>query len=71
MPIKPSNLMALYLTVSGLNNPYLKYIFHGPKDVQAIEAGATALKSHPTDSNLRPLVYKASGLFTTPERLHI
>ena len=37
--------------------------------------GGHGLKSHPTDwlsreSNLRPLVYEASGLSTTPQRLH-
>ena len=49
-------------------------VFNVPPTAKVIWRRGHGLKSHPTDwrsreSNLRPLVYKASGLSTTPQRL--
>ena len=49
-------------------------VFNVPPTTKVIWRRGHGLKSHPTDrrsreSNLRPLVYKASGLSTTPQRL--
>ena len=49
-------------------------VFNVPPTAKVIWRQGHGLKSHPTDwrsreSNLRPLVYKASGLSTTPQRL--
>ena len=48
-------------------------VFNVPPTAKVIWRRGHGLKSHPTDwrsreSNLRPLVYKASGLSTTPQR---
>ena len=50
------------------------FVFNVPPTAKIIWRRGHELKSHPTDwwsreSNLRPLVYKASGLSTTPQRL--
>ena len=50
------------------------FVFNVPPTAKVIWRRGHGLKSHPTDwwsreSNLRPLVYKASGLSTTPQRL--
>ena len=50
------------------------FVFNVPPTAKVIRRRGHGLKSHPTDwwsrqSNLRPLVYKASGLSTTPWRL--
>ena len=49
-------------------------VFNVPPTAKVIWRRGHGFKSHPTDwrsreSNLRPLVYKASGLSTTPQRL--
>ena len=49
-------------------------VFNVPPTAKVIWRRGHGLKSHPTDwrsreSNLRPLVYKASALSTTPQRL--
>ena len=49
-------------------------MFNVPPTAKVIWRRGHGLKSHPTDwrsreSNLRPLVYKASSLSTTPQRL--
>ena len=51
------------------------FVFNVPPTAKVIWRRGHGLKSHPTDwwsreSNLRPLVYKASGLSTAPQRLH-
>ena len=51
-------------------------VFNVPPTAKVIWRWGHGLKSHPTDwrsreSNLRPLVYKASDLSTTPQRLLI
>ena len=50
------------------------FVFNVPPTAKVIWRRGHGLKSHPIDwwsqeSNLRPLVYKASGLSTTPKRL--
>ena len=50
------------------------FVFNVSSTAKVIWRRGHGLKSHPTDwwsreSNLRPLVYKASGLSTTPQRL--
>ena len=60
-------LMALVFVV-------VVFVFNVPPTAKVIWRRGHGLKSHPTDwrsreSNLRPLVYKASGLSTTPRRL--
>ena len=50
------------------------FVFNVPPTAKVIWKRGHSFKSHPTDwwsreSNLRPLVYKASGLSTTPQRL--
>ena len=49
-------------------------VFNVPPTAKVIWRRGHSLKSHPTDwwsreSNLRPLVYRASGLSTAPQRL--
>ena len=49
------------------------FVFNVPPTAKVIWRWGHGLKSHPTEwlsreSNLRPLVYKASGLSTTPQR---
>ena len=51
-------------------------VFNVPPTAKVIWRRGHGFKSHPTDwrsreSSLRPLVYKASGLSTTPQRLLI
>ena len=51
------------------------FVFNVPTTAKVIWKRGHSLKSHPTDlcsrgSKLRPLVYKASGLSTKPQRLH-
>ena len=56
-------------------NVVVVFVFNVPPTAKVICRRGHGLKSHPTDwwsweSNLRPLVYQASGLSTTPQRLH-
>ena len=57
-----------------IQNNIVVLVFNVPPTAKVIWRRGHGLKSHPTDwrsreSNLRPLVYKASGLSTTPQRL--
>ena len=50
------------------------FVFNVPPTAKVILTWGHSLKSHPTDwgsweSSLQPLVYKASGLSTTPQQL--
>ena len=51
-------------------------VFNKPPTAKVIRRRGHGLKAHPTDwwsweLNLGPLVYKARGLSTTPQRLHV
>ena len=75
--INPGSRDFCFLLVNFANNldpEHVVLVFNVPPTAKVIWRQGHSLKSHPTDwrsreSNLRPLVYKASSLSTTPQRL--
>ena len=74
LPNGSPDLLEKFMGRISIDVLFVVLVFNFPPTAKVIWRRGHGLKSHPTDwrsreSNLRPLVYKASGLSTTPQRL--